>query len=165
MRWFVFLYAAFFLNSCTEEERFQHLIGRDVSALQVQNLAGEPAVLGVFKGQPVILNIWATWCPPCVKELPSLNQLAENGDVLVVTIATDRTAESVRNFLKKHQLDSFETWFDAFGKQTYAGVLEAQKLPQTYLIGRDMHIKAVVAGDEDWTSPEMMQLIRDKILS
>ncbi len=118
-------------------------------------LNGKAARLSDLRGKVVVLNFWATWCPPCVEEASSLNLLQEKiapmgGTVLGVSVDDDRAA--YEQFLKTHHID-FPTYRDTskeiplqYGTKMY---------PETYIIARDGRLDRKIVGAQDWTSPEM----------
>jgi len=118
-------------------------------------LDGKPTRLSDLRGNVVLLNFWATWCPPCVDEAPSLNALQRRiaplgGTVLGVSLDEDQTA--YENFLKTYAL-GFPNYRDpskrialAYGTTMY---------PETYVIDRRGRIDRKIIGPQDWTSPEM----------
>ena len=89
--------------------------GEPVADLRfVDAMLGSERSLHQLRGQPVLINFWATWCPPCVKELPLLQTLHDSrgqGGLRVLTIAQEDSAEQVRAFLTQHEL-SLPTWLD-----------------------------------------------------
>lgn len=119
---------------------------------------GSQATLEDFRGRVVLVNLWATWCPPCVAELASLDTLqARLGgmDFVVVAISQDRTsAESVAAFLKKRDITRLEPYWDKDRqiplKWRYAG------LPVSFLIDRDGTLIEQFDGPREWDSPEMI---------
>lgn len=118
-------------------------------------LNGKAARLSDLRGKVVVLNFWATWCPPCVEEAPSLNLLQAKiaplgGTVLGVSVDDDQAA--YEQFLKTHHID-FPTYRDTskeiplqYGTKMY---------PETYIIGRNGRLDRKIVGAQDWTSPEM----------
>src|SRR5437763_6625659 len=82
---------------------------------------GNPTSLAEFSGKPVLVNLWATWCAPCVKELPTLDRLSEaQQNVAVVAISQDSAPHaSVVAFLKAHQITGLEAYQDS--KMTMSG--------------------------------------------
>jgi len=117
---------------------------------------GKPARLSNLHGKVVVLNFWATWCPPCVQETPSLNQLSEriaarNGVVLGVSVDEDEAA--YRKFLLDNGIQ-FLTSRDPSRKsaQDYGTVM----YPETYIIDRKGKILRKIIGPQDWNSPEMV---------
>jgi len=129
---------------------------------------GEPSLkptrLSDLKGKVVLLNFWATWCPPCVDEAPSLNALQKRiaplgGTVLGVSVDDDQ--EAYQEFIKHYEL-SFPTFRDTtkqiplmYGTTMY---------PDTYVIDRNGKLDRKIVGPQDWSSPEMTQYL-DKLLA
>jgi cytochrome c biogenesis protein CcmG/thiol:disulfide interchange protein DsbE len=118
-------------------------------------LDGKPAHLSDFRGKVVLLNFWATWCPPCVDEAPSLNLLQQRiasrgGTVLGVSVDDDEDA--YRRFLATYDL-RFPNYRDVSKKipLEYGTTM----YPDTYVINRDGKIDRKIIGPQDWTSPEM----------
>jgi cytochrome c biogenesis protein CcmG, thiol:disulfide interchange protein DsbE len=119
------------------------------------NLNGKATKLSDLRGQVVVLNFWATWCPPCVEETPSLIQLnqriySRRGVVLGVSVDEDETAYS--KFIRENAIN-FPTSRDASKKSSldYGTVM----YPETYIIDRKGKIARKVIGPQDWNSPEM----------
>ena len=78
-------------------------IGSAIPEFQLARLDGDVVSSSSYRGGPVVLNFWATWCRPCVKEIPTLRTLAEHSNAQVVTIAIDKGgADVVRPFVEKH---------------------------------------------------------------
>lgn len=119
-----------------------------------------PISLSDFRGQYILLNVWATWCAPCVVEIPSLNalQTQRGGDNFqVITISLDRTQQEAQQFLQRNQIDKLLPIHDAsFSLQ---GALEVPGLPLSVIYdpyGREI---ARLPGEADWASPEALDLI------
>ena len=122
--------------------------------------AGKPISLAAFAGKPTLVNFWASWCAPCVKELPTLDALArsEGGKLNVVAISQDDAPHaSVVAFLQKQGVKSLESYQDA--KMQLFGSLGGEVLPTSVLY--DAAGKEVwrYVGDKDWTSPEAARLL------
>jgi len=79
----------------------------DDKGLVLPGLGGETVALADFDGQPLLINFWATWCPPCVNEMPLLQQYAERyqDDLVVLAINAGEDPTQVRDFISQHQLD------------------------------------------------------------
>jgi len=127
--------------------------------MSFSDASGAQMTLQNYKGQVVLVNAWATWCPPCVAEMPSLNELQKmRGDTSfqVVTISLDRTAEDAQAWLDKKGLD-LPGWHDG----TYGLNDKAQLpgLPTTILYDRSGREVARLGGDADWASEEALTLI------
>jgi len=132
--------------------------GKPVPELTLTDLDQEqPTNLAAYKGKPLIVNLWATWCGPCVTEMPSLMKLAgdlkEQG-VAVVAISEDRGGKFVVDpFLKEHGISGLPVYLDKT-MSTGKALKEATILPMTILIDADGNEVGRVKGDRDWDSPE-----------
>jgi cytochrome c biogenesis protein CcmG/thiol:disulfide interchange protein DsbE len=119
-------------------------------------LEGKPAHLSDLKGKIVVLNFWATWCPPCVEETPALNglqkRIASRGGV-VLGVSVDEDEAAYQKFLKDNGI-VFLTYRDA-SKQSAQDYGTAM-YPETYIIDRHGKIARKVIGPQQWESPEML---------
>ena len=118
-------------------------------------LAGKPAHLSDFRNKIVVLNFWASWCPPCVEETPGLIALqqriaARNGVVLGVSI--DEDPQAYEKFLREHQIN-FPTFRDPAKK--IPADYGTSMWPETYIIDRNGVIVRKIIGPQDWNSPDM----------
>jgi len=125
---------------------------------------GKPARLSDFRGKVVLLNFWASWCPPCVDEAPALNQLQQRlsslgGTILGVSIDEDPNA--YQDFLRMYSVD-FPTYRDP-SKQISLGY-GTLMIPETYVIDRSGRIDRKIVGPQDWTSPTMLAYL-DSVLN
>jgi cytochrome c biogenesis protein CcmG/thiol:disulfide interchange protein DsbE len=119
-------------------------------------LSGKSERLSDLKGKVVVLNFWATWCPPCVEETPALNRLqkyidSRNGMVLGVSVDDDGAAYD--KFLKG-QAVIFPTYRDTTKKS--AADYGTSMYPETYVIDRHGKIARKFVGAQQWDSPEML---------
>jgi cytochrome c biogenesis protein CcmG/thiol:disulfide interchange protein DsbE len=119
-------------------------------------LDGKPAHLFDLRNKVVVLNFWASWCPPCVEETPSLIALQQriaprNGVVLGVSI--DEDPQAYEKFLREHQIN-FPTFRDPSKKipNDYGTAM----WPETYIIDRQGIIVRKIIGPQDWNSPDMI---------
>ncbi len=112
-----------------------------------------------FGGKVLVLNFWATWCPPCVEEIPSLNEfqnrLASSG-VVVVAVSIDKNPQKYRAFLDRIHV-SFETARDPGAD--ISNEYGTFRYPESYII-KDGRIMRKFPNAEDWLSDEMMQYVR-----
>ena len=117
---------------------------------------GSPARLADFRGHWVLVNLWATWCAPCLREMPSLDRLqAMVGDRLaIVAVSQDRGgAPVVDPFLEQLRLTALRIYLDPKGA---AGrELAVRGLPTTFLLDGDGRIRAQLEGAAEWDSPGM----------
>ena len=122
---------------------------------------GKSVHISDFKGKPLLVNLWASWCAPCVKELPTLDQLERGGRVQVLAVSQDSGPHaSVVAFLQAHHIGVLKPYQDA--KMGLSGALGPDTvLPTSILI--DANGKEVwrYVGDLDWTSPEAAKLLAE----
>ena len=114
-----------------------------------------------LRGVPVLVNLWATWCGPCVKELPTLDALGRQhrSDFAIVPIDQEMAERaSVDAFLKKHQLD-LPVYRDP--KMAVSGAVGAEVLPTTILYDKNGREVWRYIGDLDWTGPEAAKLLAE----
>jgi thiol-disulfide isomerase/thioredoxin len=130
------------------EVRFQDDQGRDLT-------------LGDFRGRVVVLNVWATWCVPCRKEMPTLDRLqARLGgkNFLVVALSLDRKGvEAVRGFYQEVGVENLAIYVDPSGQGSHA--LAIPGVPTTLLIDREGREVARKMGEAEWDRPEMVSLV------
>lgn len=123
---------------------------------------GAPSTLADRRGKVVVLNLWATWCPPCVREMPSLDRLeaALGGpDFEVIALSVDRGgAAVVLPFLENLGVGALGVYLDTSSR--VLGALGIVSLPTTILIGRDGNELGRVVGPAEWDSVQAMALIR-----
>ena len=134
--------------------------GKAVPTVEVKNGEGAAAKLSDLKGKPLLVNLWATWCVPCVKELPTLDALAarEGAKLQVVVVNEDLEGPRVvAPFLKKRPLKTLKPWLDSANALMIP--LKVASLPTTILY--DAQGKEVwrISRDMDWSSREAAALI------
>ncbi len=124
--------------------------------------AGNRMQLTDFKGQYVLMNVWATWCAPCVIEMPSLNALAEqknSENFTVLTISMDQDDAAIDTFFERNNLDALTKWRDP--GMNLAPKLNARGLPITIIYNPNGDEIARISGEADWTSDEALALVRE----
>jgi peroxiredoxin len=113
-----------------------------------------------FGGKVLVLNFWATWCSPCIQEIPSLNEFqkrfAKSG-VVVVGVSVDKDAEKYHRFVDRFHL-SFETARDPKGD--LSAQFGTYQYPETYIIKNGRVVRKII-GAEDWTSDDMTQFVQN----
>ncbi|MER8420553.1 TlpA family protein disulfide reductase [Mesorhizobium sp. M0166] len=128
---------------------------------------GKPKTLADFHGKVVLLNIWATWCAPCRKEMPTLDRLqAKLGgpDFEVVALSMDRAGpEIVKKFFAEIGIKLLALNIDVSGKAMFA--IGTVGLPATLLINRDGKEIGRLIGPAEWDAPDMVDFIRSRIAS
>lgn len=125
---------------------------------------GTVAHLADFKGKPVLLNLWATWCAPCVREMPSLERLVDErrGTVHVLALSEDRRgADVVEPFLERHEIKRLPIFLDV--KSDASHVFGVDAIPTTILIDRQGREMGRFVGPAEWDGPAARRFI-DKLL-
>lgn len=137
------------------------LVGRPMPELQLIRADGSSWSLADLRGQVVVLNLWATWCPPCRREMPALQRLAdalpaERFAVVGVSVDVDRFL--VEEFLRRLEV-TFDVVIDPSGEATDP-ILAVRAFPETFLIDADGTLRQRVLGDQEWDSKEWQARIR-----
>ncbi len=123
---------------------------------------GKAQSLDAYKGKVVVLNFWATWCAPCVREMPSLDRLQaalrEEGLAVLPLSLDGPTKPRVEPFYKAQKLDNLPILFDE--KNATFGRFGVGVLPTTIVIGRDGREVGRLEGPAEWDAPEALALLR-----
>lgn len=135
----------------------------------VEGQAFPPSMLGFIsrgsdatqslEGKMLVLNVWATWCPPCRREMPSLDRLSKMLDprrFAVIGLSTDADALLATEFLLQNGI-TFANFFDQNGKE--ARQLGMKVYPETFVIAPDRTLLRRMTGLHDWSSPEMVSML------
>ena len=136
--------------------------GQAMPKVTVEGANGIKLDLTSLKGAPILLNLWATWCAPCVKEMPTLDLLAKDPAIpRILAVSEDPKGAAVVNpFLQQHQFLHLQTWLDPKTDLTYA-IGGAASLPTTILYGADGKEIWRVVGGYDWSSVKARALIAE----
>lgn len=112
-----------------------------------------------FGGKVLVLNFWATWCPPCIEEIPSLDQMARQlgpKGVVVLGVSVDKNQETYRKFLAGVK-PSFQTALDP--EADISASYGTYKYPETYVIDSEGRVRQKHIGGRNWTDPEILKSI------
>lgn len=138
-------------------------VGSDAPGFAVQTIDPAPKMktLTDYRGEVVVLNIWATWCIPCRTEMPSMEALFKElgpKGLKVVAVSVDNAGEEqkIRDFVKEYGL-SFEILHDAAG--AIQGIYRTTGVPETFVIDREGVIRKKWIGAEDWNSDGNKRLL------
>ena len=148
------------LCSCYKPPADRLQLGQSVPPLVFIDLKGQAATLSAWRGKIVILNIWATWCAPCRKELPSLQHLYQRLDpnqYVVLGLALDRDAYLVQEYLRDKGVN-YPNFLDR--EHIIANkTLRLMVYPDTLVIGRDGRLLARVVGPAVWDKENLVNAL------
>ena len=114
--------------------------------------------LASYRGKVVLLNFWATWCEPCVIELPSLLQLHHQmPNLVILAVSIDDDPAAYSNFIVQHHVDLITVRDPS---QSAASLFHTDMWPETYVIDRKGIIRSKFVGPQDWTSPEILNFLK-----
>ena len=137
--------------------------------LVLTDLAGRRKPLSAYRGKAVLLNFWASWCPPCRRELPILRRLqarAAREPFVVLPVSLDKSAATVTAYLKRLGLADLSTFIDAEGvvasgpKSAEPNPFPLYGMPMTYVLDREARSVGYLVGEADWDSPAGLELLR-----
>jgi thiol-disulfide isomerase/thioredoxin len=137
--------------------------------LVLTDLAGRRKPLSAYRGKAVLLNFWASWCPPCRRELPILRRLqarAAREPFVVLPVSLDKSAATVTAYLKRLGLADLSTFIDAEGvvasgpKSAEPTPFPLYGMPMTYVLDREARSVGYLVGEADWDSPAGLELLR-----
>ena len=128
---------------------------------RLPSLAGGEIDLESYRGKVVVLNFWATWCPPCVVEMPSLERLHRTlgpEGLAVVTVATDEGPAALREFVEDYQL-TLPVLLDPGGRSAAADY-RTTGYPETFVLDRQGVLLRHYVGPAEWDTPEALAHFR-----
>jgi cytochrome c biogenesis protein CcmG, thiol:disulfide interchange protein DsbE len=134
---------------------------RPAPSFQVSDLNGNPVSLSAFRGEVVFLNFWASWCPPCLEEFPSMLALAtamRDRPFRMIALTQDEDPEAMLAFLRTLDLPDDRILIAQDPEGQVAHAYGTRLLPESYIIDPRGMIVARFAGERDWSRPEAQQL-------
>lgn len=139
--------------------------GSDLPDYAFKDASGKALTLDHFKGKPILVNLWATWCAPCVKELPQLDRIAgayAKSGLQVVPISQDtQEADKVSAFFKVKGFKHLQTWFDP--DNNFGFGFGGAALPISVLYSSGGKEIARIIGAPDWEGDEMRALLEESV--
>ena len=129
---------------------------------ELMNMDEEKVKLADYRGKVVLINFWATWCPPCVREMPSmerLNKKIANENFKVLAINQMEDSDQVFAFTGQFEDEpSFEILFDTTSKVSQSYIVRG--LPTTYLIDKKGHVRYSAVGGREFDHPEIVKVVK-----
>jgi len=163
---FIVLIFSFLLslsNSAFANTPGEVVIGASLPDSTLIGFSGNLKKFSAFRGKPLIINVWASWCGPCREEIGSLERLYHRfgGKQLnVIGISTDDDASAAASFIKESKL-TFTNFLD--NNVQLENMLGANTIPLTILVDEQGHIIDKIRGYHVWDSPETLYLINQKL--
>jgi len=139
-------------------------VGQPAPDFILSDKAGKAYSLSALKGQVVLVNFWATWCPPCRAEIPSMDKLYSNynkGGLEILAINVEPEGRQIIDKFSKENPHSFPVVFDRDG--TVQGQYGVYKFPETFVIDKQGIIVERVIGAIDWTDPAVLSYLNGKM--
>ncbi|MFO1261143.1 MAG: TlpA disulfide reductase family protein [Sphingomonadaceae bacterium] len=141
------------------------MAGSDMPDYAFKDASGKVLTLDHFRGKPVLVNLWATWCAPCIKELPQLDRIAgayAKSGLQVMPISQDTMeADKVSAFFSGKGLHNLQTWFDP--DNNFGFGFGGAALPTSVLYSSDGKEIARIIGAPDWEGDEMRALLEETV--
>jgi cytochrome c biogenesis protein CcmG, thiol:disulfide interchange protein DsbE len=125
--------------------------------------SGRTVTRSDFGGKLLVLNFWASWCPPCITELPSLNQFAQeykDQGVVVIGISNDKNENLYKRFLTQRHV-AFDTARDP--EADISASYGTFQIPETYLIDRNGKVLEKVISNQDWMDPQFLARVKSML--
>ncbi len=120
--------------------------------------------LSDFKNKIVILNFWASWCAPCVEEIPSFFKLISSfeGKVVLIAVSADQSQSDLHTFLRSFPLDNKPNIFLVHDvKQDLMNTFGSEILPESFVIGKDQKLKKKIVGSINWYTPDSKAYLQE----
>jgi peroxiredoxin len=153
--------AAFGYVHLAENKGYALRKGSEAPGFRLPSLAGGEVDLASQRGKVVVLNFWATWCPPCVAEMPSLERLhraLSPEGLSVITVSTDEDEGALRRFVSEGAL-TVPVLKDPGGRVA-ASAFRTTGYPETFVLDREGRLLEHVVGPAEWDSPERLDQLR-----
>ena len=162
---YLFFIVLFFTNLTYSDDNNQLLLIKDkkkIDPFYITNLKGEDKLISGTQSNVIILNFWATWCAPCIKEIPDLIELKNrfNDKIDLYFVSVDQNVKKVvPKFLKKNNFKDLDIVNDE--KLKISKKFNVKVMPTTIIITKEFHQKYIVSGYVDWKSDKFLNLIND----
>ena len=151
------LTAALVPSAATAAEVSLTTVSRDVPTFSLRSLDGATVDNAALAGKPWVINFWATWCPPCIEEMPAMNtawETLESADVGMLAVNVGETPEAIETFLEQVEIDFPILLGD--GARTLPD-WNARALPTTLIVDADGQVIFEALGPRDWDDPALIE--------
>ncbi len=148
-------------KNSADGQGFSPVKGSQAVDITFRDLEGRTVSLSQFNGKVVMLNFWATWCPPCREEMPSMNEFYKNfkdKGLIMLAVSVDGDAQTIDNFIKKNNY-TLPVYHDP-GKAA-AMAYGITGVPETFVIDKKGQVAEKVIGPFDWMEPQVASFVRD----
>lgn len=152
----LFVFAGLSVVTGCDRGRAPRQLGRVAPPFTIHD-GSQTVSLSQYRGHVVLLNFWASWCPPCIEELPSLMALHRRLPQLVILgVSIDEDAQAYHNFLLANNIDFTTIREPSRATQNLYGTVQ---IPESYVIDRSGHIVRKYISAQDWTNPEIVRTL------
>lgn len=134
---------------------------RQLPALRIFTLEGEKVDLSKYQRKLLILNVWGTWCTPCIREIPQLIDLQKQltgSNIEIVGVAVDKSVAGIPKFLAKHKMSEFNTWSDP--TESMEDVMPLEVVPTNYIIDGAGNLVGYLPGYLPWDDKDVMPFLK-----
>ncbi len=140
-----------------EANETEHQVSRQAGS-QFEDMEGNAVALSDFKGKKVLLNYWATWCKPCLEEMPALQRSRDilEKDNYIFLLASDQPLTTIQSFVARRGLD-----FNFIKFNGSLATLQIYALPTTFIYNEEGEQVDKIVGGVEWDSPAMIQKLKD----
>ncbi len=148
-------------QSLPEHIKKNQQIGKEDSEFTVYDLNTNAIALSSLRNKVVIINFWATWCAPCIEELPSLNKLAEHyPEKLIILAVSNERADTIKNFLMA--FPDFHSNFipSNIGRKQMLTAFSVRAFPETYILNKKGQLVEKIVGQQEWDSDNWKNKIK-----
>jgi cytochrome c biogenesis protein CcmG/thiol:disulfide interchange protein DsbE len=135
-------------------------VGDKAPNFSIKTDKGRTVSVSDFGGKVLVLNFWATWCPPCIEEIPSLDQFAatmKDSGVVVLAVSVDKNEKAYRSFLQRNR-PAFETARDP--DANISSDYGTYKWPETYVIDKNGKVVQKLISNQNWMDPQLVNGIK-----
>ena len=148
------------LVACNKPTVKSGLVGQQFPSVDLVDLGSQTHPFSQYRGKLVVLNVWATWCSPCRRELPSLQRLSDAldpGQFVVIGLSVDDDDHVVREYLKDKNIH-FAAFIDKEMKIA-SDVLKVDSFPMTFVIDPKGKLVKVIVGERDWSAKAVIDAL------